>query len=64
MAHSTTGGTNDFKNTIIVEFQAHEGRGSGQLAGTPMILIHQLSAKSGIEHVTLLAYTRSETAAT
>jgi hypothetical protein len=24
MAHSTTGGTNDFKKTIIVEFQAHE----------------------------------------
>jgi deazaflavin-dependent oxidoreductase (nitroreductase family) len=57
MAHSTPGGTNDFNNKTIEEFRANEGRVSGQLAGTPMILIHHIGAKSGIERVTPLACT-------
>jgi deazaflavin-dependent oxidoreductase (nitroreductase family) len=57
MPHSTPGGTNDFNNRIIKEFRANEGRVDGPLAGTPMILIHHIGAKSGIERVTPLACT-------
>jgi deazaflavin-dependent oxidoreductase (nitroreductase family) len=57
MAHSAAGGTDDFNNKIIEEYRANEGRVSGPLAGTPMILIHHIGAKSGIERVTPLACT-------
>ena len=57
MAHSAPGGTDDFNDKIIEEFRANEGRVSGPLAGTPMILIHHIGAKSGIERVTPLACT-------
>jgi deazaflavin-dependent oxidoreductase (nitroreductase family) len=57
MAPSHPGGTNDFDNKIIEEFRANDGRVGGLLAGTPMILIHHLGAKSGIERVTPLACT-------
>jgi deazaflavin-dependent oxidoreductase (nitroreductase family) len=40
---------------IIEEFRANEGRVGGLLAGTPMILVHHIGAKSGIERVTPLA---------
>jgi deazaflavin-dependent oxidoreductase (nitroreductase family) len=46
---------NDFNAKIIEEFRANEGRVGGPLAGTPMILIHHIGAKSGIERVTPLA---------
>jgi deazaflavin-dependent oxidoreductase (nitroreductase family) len=45
----------DFNAKIIEEFRANEGRVGGSLAGTPMILIHHVGAKSGIERVTPLA---------
>jgi deazaflavin-dependent oxidoreductase (nitroreductase family) len=48
-------GANDFNTKIIDEFRANEGRVGGPLAGTPMILIHHIGAKSGIERVTPLA---------
>jgi hypothetical protein len=57
MAHSAPRGTNDFNNGIIQEFRANEGRVGGPLAGTPMILLHHIGAKSGIERVTPLACT-------
>jgi deazaflavin-dependent oxidoreductase (nitroreductase family) len=46
---------NDFNAKIIEEFRANEGRVGGPLAGTPMILIHHIGAKTGIERVTPLA---------
>ena len=46
---------NDFNAKIMEEFRANEGRVGGPLAGTPMILIHHIGAKSGIERVTPLA---------
>ena len=55
MANSAPGGANDFNTKIIKEFRANEGRVSGPLAGTTMILIHHIGAKSGIERVTPLA---------
>ena len=60
MAHSAPGGTDDFNDKIIEEYRANEGRVSGPLAGTPMILLHHIGAKSGIQRVTPLAYTPQE----
>ena len=45
----------DFNAKIIEEFRSNEGRVGGFLAGTPMILIHHIGAKSGIERVSPLA---------
>jgi deazaflavin-dependent oxidoreductase (nitroreductase family) len=55
MANSAPGEASDFNAKIIEEFRANEGRVGGPLAGTPMILIHHIGAKSGIERVTPLA---------
>ena len=46
----------DFNSKIVAEFRANEGRVGGPLAGTPIMLIHHIGAKSGIERVTPLAY--------
>jgi deazaflavin-dependent oxidoreductase (nitroreductase family) len=55
MANSTPGGSSDFNTKVIEEFRANQGRIGGSLAGTPMILIHHIGAKSGTERVTPLA---------
>jgi deazaflavin-dependent oxidoreductase (nitroreductase family) len=55
MANSAPGGASDFNTRIIEEFRANQGRVRGPLAGTPMILIHHIGAKSGVERVTPLA---------
>jgi len=55
MAHSAAGGASDFNTKIIEEFRANGGRVGGTLAGTPMVLIHHIGAKSGTERVTPLA---------
>jgi deazaflavin-dependent oxidoreductase (nitroreductase family) len=57
VADSSPGGTTDFDDRIIEEFRANEGRVGGQLAGIPIILIHHVGARSGIERVTPLACT-------
>jgi deazaflavin-dependent oxidoreductase (nitroreductase family) len=57
MAHPAPDGSNDFNNKIIEEFRANEGRVGGLLAGTPIILIHHIGARSGIERITPLACT-------
>jgi hypothetical protein len=49
MAPSAPDGTNDFNNKIIEEFRTNQGRVGGAGAGTPMILLHHIGAKSGIE---------------
>ena len=48
--------TANFNERIIGEFRANEGRVGGLLAGTPMILLHHVGAKSGVTRVTPLAY--------
>ena len=47
----------DFNHRIIEEFRAERGRVGGPLAGTPILLLHHIGARSGIERVTPLAYT-------
>jgi deazaflavin-dependent oxidoreductase (nitroreductase family) len=55
MASSTPGRSSDFNAQIIEEFRVNQGRVGGSLAGTPMILIHHIGARSGTERVTPLA---------
>lgn len=51
---------NEFNRRIIEEFRANQGRVGGSLAGTPILLLHHIGAKSGIERVTPLACSRQE----
>ena len=51
VANSAPGEANDYNAKIIEEFRANEGRVGGPWAGTTMILIHHIGAKSGIERV-------------
>jgi deazaflavin-dependent oxidoreductase (nitroreductase family) len=56
MANSALGGASDYNTKIIEEFRANRGRVGGPWAGTPVILIHHIGARSGTERVTPLAY--------
>src|SRR6266566_716472 len=58
VADSTPGGPSDFSTKMIEEFRANEGRVSGPWAGTTLILIHHIGAKSGTERVTPLGCSR------
>ena len=55
MANSATGGASDYNTKIIEEFRANDGRVGGSWAGTPMILIHHVGDRSGIERVSPVA---------
>jgi len=46
----------DYNAAIIEEFRATGGHPDGDWAGTPMILIHHIGARSGTERVTPLGY--------
>ena len=46
----------DFDRATVEEFRVTGGRAGGALAGTPLVLIHHIGARTGIEHVTPLAY--------
>src|SRR5215472_16514987 len=54
MANSGPDEARDYNTKIIEEFRANEGRVGGPWAGIPLILIHHVGAKSGIERVTPL----------
>lgn len=45
-----------FNAMIIEEFRASGGRVRGDLAHTPLILVHHVGAKSGLERVVPLVY--------
>lgn len=47
----------EFTENVIAEFRANRGRVGGDLADTPIILIHHIGAKTRTERVTPLAYT-------
>ncbi len=47
---------NDFNEQIIAEFRANEGRVGGPFEGSPLLLLHHVGAKSGVERVNPLAY--------
>ena len=46
----------DFDRRTVEEFRANGGQAGGVLAGTPLVLIHHIGARTGTEHVTPLAY--------
>ena len=51
MTNSAAGEASDYNTTIIEEFRANQGRVGGMWAGTTLILIHHIGARSGIERV-------------
>ena len=53
-ANSAPDGANDYNTKIIEEFRANEGRVGGPWAGSPLILVHHVGARSGIERLTPL----------
>ena len=63
MTDSAPGGVSDFNTKMIEEFRANEGRVRGPWAGTTLILIHHIGARSGTERVTPLGGSRQGTAA-
>ena len=56
MANSVPGGANGYNTKIIGEFRANEGLVGGPWAGSTLILIHHIGAKSGTERVSPLGY--------
>src|SRR5216683_2822902 len=42
----------DWNTSVIKEFRSNEGKVGGQFEGASLILVHQVGAKSGTEHVT------------
>ena len=54
MANSAAGEASDYNTDIMREFRANGGRVGGMWAGTTLILIHHMGARSGVERVTPL----------
>ncbi|MDA8148997.1 MAG: nitroreductase family deazaflavin-dependent oxidoreductase [Actinomycetota bacterium] len=46
----------DWNTKIIEEFRSNEGRVGGQFEGSPVLLLHTVGAKSGIERVNPMMY--------
>jgi hypothetical protein len=51
MANSVADGASDYNTKIIEEFRENGGRVGGPWAGTTLILLHHIGARSGIERV-------------
>ena len=47
---------NDFNGQVIEEFRANGGKAGGMFEGKPLLLLHNVGAKSGQEYVTPLVY--------
>jgi deazaflavin-dependent oxidoreductase (nitroreductase family) len=46
----------DFNAGVIEEFRANGGKAGGMFEGKPLLLLHNVGAKSGQEYVTPLVY--------
>lgn len=46
----------DFNSQVIEEFRANGGKAGGMFEGMPLVLVHNVGAKSGKEYVTPLVY--------
>lgn len=51
---------NNFNQKIIDEFRATGGRVGGPFEGAPMLLLHTVGARSGIERVNPMMYLESD----
>ena len=58
MANPAPSGTDDYNAKIIEEFRANGGRVGGPWAGITLILVHHTGARSGVDRVSPLAYSR------
>ena len=58
MAKPAAGEASDYNTKIIDEFRGNEGHVGGPWAGTTLILIHHIGARSGTERVTPLGCSR------
>jgi deazaflavin-dependent oxidoreductase (nitroreductase family) len=47
---------NDFNAQVIEEFRANGGSAGGMFEGKPLLLLHNVGARSGAEYVTPLVY--------
>ena len=56
MTASVPDEASDYNAKIIEEFRTNQGRVGGPWAGTTLILIHHIGARSGVERVTPLGY--------
>jgi deazaflavin-dependent oxidoreductase (nitroreductase family) len=48
----------DFNAQIIEEFRANAGKVGGDFAGAPMVLLHTIGARTGVDRVNPLVYGR------
>jgi deazaflavin-dependent oxidoreductase (nitroreductase family) len=46
----------DFNTQVVEEFRANGGKAGGMFEGMPLVLVHNVGAKSGKEYVTPLVY--------
>ncbi len=46
----------DFNGQVIEEFRANGGKAGGMFEGMPLLLLHNVGARSGNEYVTPLVY--------
>ena len=46
----------DFTQSVIAEFRANKGQVGGELADTPIVLVHHLGVRTRAERVTPVAY--------
>ncbi|MEU9878924.1 nitroreductase family deazaflavin-dependent oxidoreductase [Streptomyces phaeochromogenes] len=47
---------NEMNEKVVAEFRDNGGKVGGAFAGTPLVLVHHVGAKSGVERITPLAY--------
>jgi deazaflavin-dependent oxidoreductase (nitroreductase family) len=46
----------EWNKSVIEDFRAHEGKVGGQFEGAPVLLLHTIGAKSGLERVNPMMY--------
>lgn len=47
---------NEFNQRVIAEFRENEGRVGGMFEGSPIVLVHHVGAKSGVQRIAPLVY--------
>jgi deazaflavin-dependent oxidoreductase (nitroreductase family) len=46
----------EFNNNVIAEFRENGGKVGGMFEGAPIVLVHHIGAKSGVERIAPLVY--------
>lgn len=47
---------NEMNKNVVAEFRDNGGKVGGIFAGTPLVLVHHVGARSGVKRITPLAY--------